>query len=77
MSKTTDVQIRFTDRSNVKNKLRKLQFDDKITFDLTMTAFELLSKIKESKLSILSSIKSNKAIELYDHQIFAAMRVKK
>ena len=71
-----NVSVRFTDRSNVKSKLRKLQFDDKKTFDLTINAFELLSKIKESKLSIISSIKSNKAIELYDHQIFAAMRVK-
>ena len=69
-------EIKFTDRSNVKSKLRKLQLDDKITFDLTITAFELLSKIKESKLSIISSIKSNKAIELYAHQIFAAMKVK-
>ena len=76
MTKFKNIQIRFTDRSNVKSKLRKLQFDDKQTFDLTITAFELLSKIKESKLSIISSIKANKAIELYDHQIFAAMKVK-
>lgn len=76
MTESKNIQIRFTDRSNVKSKLRKLQFDDKQTFDLTITAFELLSKIKESKLSIISSIKSNKAIELYDHQIFAAMKVK-
>ncbi len=69
-------QIRFTDRSNVKNKLRKLQFDDKITFDLTLNAFELLSEIKTSELSITDSIKSNKTIELYDHQLFAAMKVK-
>jgi SNF2 family DNA or RNA helicase len=73
---TNTVEIKFTDRSNIKNKLRKLEFDDKETFDLTINAFQLLSKIKESKLSIISSIKSNKAIELYDHQIFAAMKVK-
>lgn len=71
-----DVKIQFTDRSNVKSKLEKLQFDDKITFDLTMTAFDLLSKIKESNLSIIPSIKSNKSLDLYDHQIFAAMKVK-
>ncbi len=76
MTESKSIQIRFTDRSNVKTKLRKLQFDNKETFDLTITAFKLLSKIKESKLSIISSIKSNKAIELYDHQIFAAMKVK-
>ena len=73
---TNTVDIKFTDRSNVKSKLRKLQFDDKNIFNLTIIAFQLLSKIKESKLSIISSIKSNKAIELYDHQIFAAMKVK-
>ncbi len=76
MANSENVIIRFTDRSNVKSKLRKAQFDDKKTFDLTITAFEILSEIKASKLSIISSIKSNKAIELYDHQIFAAMKVK-
>jgi SNF2 family DNA or RNA helicase len=70
------VDIKFTDRSNVKSKLRKLEFTDKDTFDLTIAAFELLSEMKKSKLSVISSIQSNKSIELYDHQIFAAMKVK-
>ena len=70
------VDVKFTDRSNVKSKLRKLDFTDKNTFDLTISAFELLSEMKKSKLSVIPSIKSNKSIELYDHQIFAAMKVK-
>ena len=73
---SNSIDIKFTDRSNVKSKLRKLEFTDKNTFDLTIAAFELLSEMKKSKLSVISSIQSNKSIELYDHQIFAAMKVK-
>ncbi len=73
---TNIVDIIFTDRSNVKNKLRKLEFDNKEKFELALNAFDLLSKIKKSKLSVTSSIKSNKKIELYDHQIYAAIKVK-
>ena len=70
------VKVRFTDRYGIKNKLRKLEFDNKEKFKLALNAFDLLSKIKKSKLSVTSSIKSNKKIELYDHQIYAAVKVK-
>ena len=73
---TNIVDIIFTDRNDVKSKLRKLEFDNKEKFDLTLNAFDILSKIKKSKLSVTSSIKSNKEIELYDHQIYAAVKVK-
>ena len=42
------VKVRFTDRDGVKNKLRKLEFDNKEKFELSLNAFELLSKIKKS-----------------------------
>ena len=73
---TDIVKIIFTDRYGVKNKLRKLEFDNKEKFELALNAFDLLSKIKKSKLAVTSSIKSNKKIELYDHQIYAAIKVK-
>ena len=73
---TDIVKVIFTDRYGVKNKLRKLEFDNKEKFELALNAFDLLSKIKKSKLAVTSSIKSNKKIELYDHQIYAAVKVK-
>ena len=73
---TNVVKVRFTDRYGIKNKLRKLEFDNKEKFKLALNAFDLLSKIKKSKLAVTSSIKSNKKIELYDHQIYAAVKVK-
>ena len=73
---TDIVKVIFTDRYGVKNKLRKLEFDNKEKFELALNAFDLLSKIKKSKLAVTSSIKSNKKIELYDHQIYAAIKVK-
>lgn len=71
-----NVKIQFTDRSNLITKLEKLQFDDKLTFDLVINSFALLMNLKKSELSIIQSIKSNKSLELFDHQIFAAMKVK-
>ena len=59
---TNIIDIIFTDRSNVKSKLRKLEFDNKEKFDLALNAFDILSKIKKSKLSVTSSIKSNKKL---------------
>ena len=41
------VKVRFTDRDGVKNKLRKLEFDNKEKFELALNAFDLLSKIKK------------------------------
>ena len=71
-----NVEVRFTDRSNVKRKLRKLEFDKKEKFELALNAFDILSKLKKSELSVISSIKKNKQIDLYDHQIYAALKVK-
>ena len=52
---TNIIDIIFTDRSNVKSKLRKLEFDNKEKFDLALNAFDILSKIKKSKLISFST----------------------
>jgi superfamily II DNA or RNA helicase len=69
-------KIVFTDRSEIKEKLRRLQFDNQEKFGLTLNAFDILSKLKKSKLSVIPSIKKNTSIELYDHQVYAALKVK-
>lgn len=73
---STNITVTFTDRSGVKSKLRAHKFDDKKSFDICLNAFEVLSKIRKQDLSVISSIRSNKKIELYDHQLFAALKVK-
>jgi SNF2 family DNA or RNA helicase len=73
---TDNFQIRFTDRGEVKNKLRKSEFSKKIDYDIVNTAYELLMILKNSDLSIIPSLKNNSEIQLFDHQILAAKKVK-
>ena len=48
-----NVEVRFTDRSNVKRKLRKLEFDKKEKFELTLNAFDILINYHHADLDSL------------------------
>jgi len=73
---TEEIQIRFSDRYDVKEKLRKQKFDDFSNFELTLLSYQILSQFNNEKLSILSSLKSNQNLSVFDHQILAAQKVK-
>ena len=73
---TEEIQIRFSDRYDVKEKLRKQKFDDFSKFELTLLSYQILSQLNNEKLSILSSLKSNQNLDVFDHQILAAQKVK-
>lgn len=73
---TEEIQIRFSDRYDVKEKLRKQKFDDFSNFELTLLSYQILSQLNNEQLSILSSLKSNQNLSVFDHQILAAQKVK-
>jgi len=72
-----EITIRFSDRYNVKNNLRGGKYSDKDTFELTLLAYNILSRFNQEKLSIISSLETNQNLELFDHQILAAQKVKR
>lgn len=73
---TEEIQIRFSDRYDVKEKLRKQKFDNFSSFELTLLSYQILSQLNNEKLSILSSLKSNQNLSVFDHQILATQKVK-
>lgn len=68
------VDMRFADTYNVKNKIRKLVFDEPEDLDNTLKAYEIINAQQSQNLTIQNSLKSK--ISIFDHQIMAAKLVK-
>ena len=68
------VDVHYTDRYGVKNKLHQLDFNNKESLDNLLKAYEIITTQHSKGLSILKSLKSK--ISIFDHQIMAAKRVK-
>ena len=76
MSFEPNFQSRFTDRGEVKRKLRTGELSSVLDYRLTTNAFKILEFLKSADLSIESSLKSNSTIKLFDHQILAAKKMR-
>lgn len=68
------VDMKFTDTFNVKNKIRKLAFDEPENLNNVLKAYEIINAQQSQNLTIQSSLKSK--ISIFDHQIMAAKLVK-
>ncbi len=68
------VDLHYTDRFGVKNKLQKLEFNSKESLDNLLKAYGIITSQQSKGLTILKSLKSK--ISIFDHQIMAAKRVK-
>jgi SNF2 family DNA or RNA helicase len=68
------VDVHYTDRFGVKKKLRQVEINKKEALDNLLKAYEIITSQHSKGLSILKSLKSK--IEIFDHQIMAAKRVK-
>jgi SNF2 family DNA or RNA helicase len=71
-----NVKIRFPDKFGINNKLRQSQTHNSEFLDLTLKSYQILSFLKNEKLSITASLRSNKNVTIFDHQILAAQRIK-
>lgn len=68
------VDLHYTDRFGVKNKLQQLEFNNKEALDNLLKAYRIITSQHSKGLTILKSLKSK--ISIFDHQIMAAKRVK-
>lgn len=68
------VNLNYTDRYGVKNKIRQLEFNKKETLDNLLKAYEIITSQHSKGLVTLKALKSK--ISIFDHQIMAAKRVK-
>jgi len=73
-NKDNKVELKYSDRYGVKNKLRQLQFDQLEDLTNILKAYEILNSQHTRNLTIQNSLKST--IQILDHQIVAAKMVK-
>ena len=71
-----NIKIRYPDKFGINEKLRQSQIHNPEFLDLTLKSYEILSFLKNEKLSIIDSLRTNKNVSMFDHQILAAQRIK-
>ena len=76
MTALENIKIKFPDRFGINEKLRQSKTHNPDFLDLTLKSYEILSFLKNEKLSITESLRTNKNVSIFDHQILAAQRIK-
>ncbi len=67
-------ELRYSDRFGIKNKLKQQEFDTVTNLKNLLSAYEIINSQHSRSLTIQDSLKST--IQLFDHQIMAAKKVK-
>ena len=76
MTTLENIKIRYPDKFGINGKLRQSQTHNPEFLDLTLQSYQILSYLKNEKLSITESLRANKNVSIFDHQILAAQRIK-
>lgn len=76
MTSLENIRIQYPDKIGINAKLRLSQTHNPEFLELTLKSYEILSFLKNEKLSITESLKANKNVSIFDHQILAAQRIK-
>lgn len=69
------VSIRTPDKYNILDTLCEKKLKNPEFLDLTLKAFKLITLLKNQKLVISESLKVNKNVNMFDHQILAAKKM--
>jgi len=75
LSYDDSVTIRTPDKYNILDSLFAKKLKNPEYFDLTLKTFNLFSLLKNQQLVILESLKANKNVNIFDHQILAARKM--
>ena len=76
MAKIESIKIRYPDKFGIKDKLRNGKTHSPEFLDLTLKSYELFSFLRNETLSITESLRTNQNVNILDHQILAAKKVK-
>ena len=76
MPNIENIKIQYPDKFGIKDKLRNNLEHNPEFLDLTLKSHELLSLLQNQKLAITESLRVNKNVSIFEHQIRAAQRVK-
>jgi len=75
MSEIENIEIKTPDRYHILDSLFDKKLRNTEFFELTLKAFQITSTVKEKKLAITESLRVNKNVSLFDHQILAAEKM--
>jgi SNF2 family DNA or RNA helicase len=76
MDALDEIKIRYPDKFGINAKLRQTQTHNPEFLNLTLQSYQILSFLKNEKLSIAESLRTNKNVSIFAHQILAAQRIK-
>ena len=71
-----NIKTTFPDSFGIKDMLRHYKIQNTEFLDLTLKSYDILLHLKNQKLSITESLKINENVSIFDHQIFAAQKIK-
>ena len=76
MTKLENIKTRYPDKFGIKEKIRNGQTHSSEFLDLTLKSYELLSFLRNETLSVTESLRTSQNVNILDHQILAAKKVK-
>jgi len=76
MDVAIEIRREFPDRFGIKDAIRSGMTKSPEFLDLTLRVYKLLAHLKDQDLTISDDIKSNENLNVFDHQILAAQKVK-
>ena len=75
MNYDENITVRTPDKYNILDTLFEGKLKNSEYLELTLKTFKLLSLLKNEKLVILESLKANRNVSIFDHQILAAKKM--
>ena len=75
-TKIENIKTKFPDKYGIIDNLRKGNTNNYEFLKLTLQSYDILSQIRGEKLAISESLKTNANVSIYDHQLFAALKIK-
>lgn len=70
------IKTRFPDDFEIKGTLRNGKIQNPEFLDLCLKSYQVFAHLKNQKLSIAESLKTNENVTVFDHQILAAQKIK-
>ena len=75
MNYDKSITVRTPDKYRILDALFEKKLKNQEFFDLTLQTHNLLSSLKNQQLVITESLKANKNVNIFDHQILAAKKM--
>ena len=76
MLKIEDIKTTFPDKFGIINNLRNKKISNPEFLELVLKSYEIRSELKTQQLAIRDLLQTNENVNIYDHQILAALKVK-